>query len=106
MPGRFRVLADPEPFNYSRLNNRAVAATKAPFVIVATYARWGAEGIDERQQNLSTLDELQKNAIDLYAEVRSLYRQHRASELRHGAPAPTSNEMDDLYRDPAPPVVH
>ena len=72
---------------------------------VATYARWGAEGIDERAQNLSTLDELQKNAIDLYAEVRSLYRQHRASELRHGAPAPSSNEMDDLYRDPAGPAA-
>lgn len=67
---------------------------------VATYARWGAEGLDERAQNLDNLDELQKNAIDLYAEIRSLYRQHRADELRHGQPAPASNEMDDLYRDP------
>jgi phospholipid-binding lipoprotein MlaA len=66
---------------------------------VATYARWGAEGLDERAQNLGNLDELQKNAIDLYAEIRSLYRQHRASELRHGEPA-TSNEMDELYKDP------
>jgi GT2 family glycosyltransferase len=32
MPNRFRVIADPEPFNYSRLNNRAVAATDAAFV--------------------------------------------------------------------------
>jgi phospholipid-binding lipoprotein MlaA len=70
---------------------------------VATYARWGAEGMDERAQNLSNLDELQKNAIDLYAEIRSLYRQHRAAELRHGEPAPTPLEMEDLYKDPGTP---
>ncbi|HEV8020499.1 MAG TPA: glycosyltransferase family 2 protein, partial [Candidatus Lustribacter sp.] len=33
-PGRFRVLEDPEPFNYSRLNNRGVAATDAPYVVM------------------------------------------------------------------------
>ena len=70
---------------------------------VATYSRWGAEGIDQRDQNLSNLDELQRNAIDLYAEIRSLYRQHRAAELRHGEAAPTSDEMDELYRDPGAP---
>ena len=74
---------------------------------VATYSRWGAEGIDQRDQNLSNLDELQKNAIDLYAEIRSLYRQHRAAELRHGEAAPVSDEMDELYRDPgaSPPAA-
>ncbi|HEY4440189.1 MAG TPA: glycosyltransferase family 2 protein, partial [Candidatus Elarobacter sp.] len=30
--GRFRVLRDPSPFNYSRLNNEAVLAAQAPFV--------------------------------------------------------------------------
>jgi phospholipid-binding lipoprotein MlaA len=70
---------------------------------VATYARWGGEGLDERSQNLSNLDALQKNAIDLYAEIRSLYRQHRAAELRHGEPASTSPEMEDLYKDPGAP---
>jgi phospholipid-binding lipoprotein MlaA len=71
---------------------------------VATYSRWGAEGIDQRAANLSNLDELQKNAIDLYAEIRSLFRQHRAAELRHGEAAPVSNEMDELYRDPGAPT--
>ena len=73
---------------------------------VATYSRWGAEGLDQREQNLSNLDELQKNAIDLYAEIRSLFRQHRAAELRHGEAPPASNEMEELYRDPgAPPTA-
>lgn len=67
---------------------------------VATYARWGGEGIDARSQTLDSFDEIQRNAIDLYAEVRSLYRQHRESELRHGEPAPTPVDMDSLYKDP------
>lgn len=33
-PARFRVLRDPAPFNYSRLNNDAVRATDAPFVLL------------------------------------------------------------------------
>jgi GT2 family glycosyltransferase len=31
---RFHVISDPAPFNYSRLNNRAVAETSAPFVVL------------------------------------------------------------------------
>jgi phospholipid-binding lipoprotein MlaA len=60
--------------------------------------RWVVTGIDERERNIETLDDLQKNAIDFYAELRSLWRQHRASELRHGEPAPTENP--GLYEDP------
>lgn len=71
---------------------------------VATYARWGAEGVDQRAQNLQSFDELQRTSIDLYAAVRSLYRQHRASVLRHGEPAPASTDLNELYQDPnAPP---
>lgn len=61
--------------------------------------RWIATGIDERSRNIETFDEIQKNAIDLYAQLRSLWRQHRASELRHGEPAPPEDQ--DLYTDPA-----
>ncbi|HXS39862.1 MAG TPA: VacJ family lipoprotein [Stellaceae bacterium] len=71
---------------------------------VATYARLGAEGIDQRAQTLQSLDELQRTSIDLYAAIRSLYRQHRASELRHGAPAPSPAEMEGLYNDPDAPA--
>ena len=61
--------------------------------------RWIATGIDERSRNIETFDEIQKNAIDLYAQLRSLWRQHRAAELRHGEPAPPEDE--ELYQDPA-----
>ncbi len=54
----------------------------------STFARMGGAGVDLRSRNIETLDNLEKNAIDFYAEMRSLYRQHRADELRHGRPAP------------------
>lgn len=57
----------------------------------ATIARFAASGIDLRQRNIDTMDDLQRNAIDFYAQLRSLYRQHRADELRHGRPAPMPN---------------
>jgi GT2 family glycosyltransferase len=33
-PRRFRVLSDPAPFNYSALNNRAIATVEAPYVVL------------------------------------------------------------------------
>ena len=65
----------------------------------AEYGRYAINGIDERSRNIQTLDELQRNAIDFYAELRSLFRQHRAVELRHGE-APPIPDLDTLYRDP------
>jgi phospholipid-binding lipoprotein MlaA len=57
----------------------------------ATISRMAASGIDLRSRNIEALDDLQRNAIDFYAEIRSLARQHRASELRHSRPAPMPN---------------
>jgi phospholipid-binding lipoprotein MlaA len=57
----------------------------------ATISRMAASGVDLRSRNIETLDDLQRNAIDFYAEMRSLYRQHRADELRHGRPAAMPN---------------
>jgi phospholipid-binding lipoprotein MlaA len=66
--------------------------------------RGAVDGIDQRARNLDTLDQLQRNAIDFYAEIRSLWRQHRAAELRHGEPEAIPG-LDSLYRDPAPSPV-
>jgi phospholipid-binding lipoprotein MlaA len=59
-------------------------------------------GVDERARNLDTLDEIQREAVDFYASMRSLYRQNRAAELRHGGPPPTPKE-ENLYDDPGDP---
>jgi phospholipid-binding lipoprotein MlaA len=59
--------------------------------------RFILDGVDRRARNIDLLDDLQKNSLDFYAQLRSLSEQHRAAELRHGAapePAP------DFYQDP------
>jgi len=54
-------------------------------------------GVEDRAEVLDTLDDLEKNSLDYYAQLRSLSQQHRAAELHHGA-APDA--APDLYNDP------
>jgi len=42
--------------------------------------------IDERAQNIDAMEEIQNSSVDMYATLRSLYRQHRAAEIRGGQP--------------------
>jgi phospholipid-binding lipoprotein MlaA len=41
---------------------------------------------DERASNIDALNELEHTSVDLYATLRSLYRQHRQAEINHGKP--------------------
>ena len=52
-------------------------------------ARTAAGGVDTRSRNIETLDDLQKDSIDFYARIRSLYRQTRANEIRNGTGEPS-----------------
>lgn len=45
--------------------------------------RFLLEGLDFRTRNLETLDEIERDALDYYARLRSLYRQKRDSEIRN-----------------------
>jgi phospholipid-binding lipoprotein MlaA len=62
-----------------------------------TIARFAASGVDERARVIDVLDDLQKNSLDFYAELRSLSQQKRNGELYNGKP-PTPGT--DLYTDP------
>jgi len=53
-------------------------------------------GIDQGAQVMDELDDLQKNSIDFYAQLRSLYQQHRAAELRHGKSQEPSASFYDV----------
>ena len=68
----------------------------------ASWYRFGAEGIDAYARHMDEIDELKKTSIDYYAALRSLWRQHRAAELRHGQPAPSPVGLDSLYDGPTP----
>jgi phospholipid-binding lipoprotein MlaA len=60
--------------NNEYLNDRAYMATKA------------LSGVDFRAKNLESIDNLEKNSIDFYASVRSLYLQDRQQKIKNSNP--------------------
>lgn len=48
------------------------------------YARGGTEIVATREGLLDLTDDLEKSSLDLYAAVRSLYRQRRVNEIYNG----------------------
>ena len=52
----------------------------------AGYARLGLRGIDTRARHYDEFNELQRNSLDFYATLRSLYRQRRIDEINNGIP--------------------
>ncbi len=65
----------------------------------ATWYRYIAWGVDERARNIQTIDSIKKSSLDYYAQMRSLFRQHRAAELNGGKPTPVK-DLNSLYTDP------
>src|SRR5579871_3089771 len=63
-----------DPFRYEPLNDNYPDAVTTGRII--------ADGVDQRERNLDALDEIQRESIDYYASLRSLYRQNRAAELK------------------------
>ncbi|MDH3660728.1 MAG: VacJ family lipoprotein [Alphaproteobacteria bacterium] len=59
----------------------------------AGLARRGAGIVSFREENIETIDELERTSIDFYAATRTLAQQFRANEIRNGEPAP----LDDVY---------
>jgi phospholipid-binding lipoprotein MlaA len=80
-----------DPFRYVTSND--------DFPKSATYAPGIIGGIDERSRNIETLDAIEKDAIDYYASLRSLFRQNRAAQLT-GDASTAAPAMEGLYDDP------
>ena len=64
-----------------------------------SYAPTIVGGIDLRSRNIESLEAIEKDAIDYYASLRSLYRQNREAQLR-GDEAPEAPQPAGLYDDP------
>jgi phospholipid-binding lipoprotein MlaA len=47
-------------------------------------ARSIASALDRRSRLLDTLDDIERDSIDFYAAIRSLYRQHRTAQINNG----------------------
>lgn len=65
-------------------------------------ARVVMEGLDDREQNIETLDEVRLGSLDVYARLRSLWRQNRDAELGRTS-ADALDVLDDPLDDPGAP---
>lgn len=59
------------------------------------YTSFGVGGLVKREQNLDRLDKLREGSIDFYAQLRSVYLQHRNKQLGIAAPMPTVDSYDE-----------
>jgi len=69
------------------------------YPVLVAYGPAISGGIDERSRWIDQLDAIQKEAVDYYASIRSLFRQNRAAQLR-GGEAPPAPEHGGFYDDP------
>ena len=104
--GPYLVLPVLGPSNPRDAVGMGIDAYTDPFSFLATakdldeieITRFVLDGVDRRARVMDVLDDLEKNSLDFYAQLRSLSQQHRAAELRHGAAAePGTN----FYEDPS-----
>jgi phospholipid-binding lipoprotein MlaA len=65
------------------------------------WTRFVVAGIDERERHGPELEEIEKNSVDFYAQLRSLYRQNRASELAGNVPSGGPATPGGFYDDPS-----
>jgi phospholipid-binding lipoprotein MlaA len=56
--------------------------------------RYVLDAISEREANIEAFDEIERTSIDLYAQVRSIYYQHRQAEIKNGRD--DLNDLPDL----------
>jgi phospholipid-binding lipoprotein MlaA len=106
--GPYIVLPILGPSNPRDAIGMAVDSYADPFTILAmahgvtelTTSRLLANGVDQRSRLLDLLDDLEKNSLDFYAQLRSLAQQRREAELHHDAPS----GADPAAAAPAAPI--
>ena len=67
--------------------------------VAANLGRGAVDGIDARERNIETLDEIRTGSLDVYARLRSLWQQNRDAELGRT----TAGSIDVLDDPGAPP---
>ena len=105
--GPYLVLPLLGPSNLRDATGKVVDIFLDPFFYIAEETgkeewqlyRFLMDGLDFRTRNLETLDEIERDALDFYARLRSLYRQKRDAEIRNDVDAladaePTSMRID------------
>jgi phospholipid-binding lipoprotein MlaA len=68
----------------------------------ASVATGGANFVDARAQHLHDLDELERNSLDYYAALRSVYRQHREAEISTAKEPEAHGRVDISFPNTGP----
>lgn len=68
-------------------------------VTVFNASRTSVHMVDERGRNIDALDDLERNSVDFYATLRSVYHQHRQAEIEEagGPPAAPKGRIDVYF---------
>jgi phospholipid-binding lipoprotein MlaA len=68
-------------------------------VTVVNASRTSIHMVDERGRNIDALDDLERNSVDFYATLRSVYHQHRQAEIEEagGPPAAPKGRIDVYF---------
>jgi phospholipid-binding lipoprotein MlaA len=74
-----------------------------PGVIALNATRFAADAVDQRSAHLDDLDEIQRNSLDYYATLRSLYRQHRTDMVDQAEGKPPSDNSTLIPADAGEP---
>lgn len=61
-----------------------------------TESRVALGGLDLRERNIDTLEDIERTSIDFYATIRSLYRQHREAEIHHRPDRGSPRQLSSL----------
>lgn len=61
-----------------------------------------ATAVDRRARRYDQINDLEKNSLDFYSAVKSLYRQRRVDEIRNGASSAVSPTPGRLSVEPEP----
>lgn len=73
-------------------------------VTALDWSRYVVSAVDQRERVLDAVDQIKKTALDPYATFRSLYRQHRASQIEETR-NDTRATVPVWFRQPAPAVA-
>lgn len=60
-----------------------------------SFIRLSLTAVDARARNYDALADLEKNSLDFYAALRSLYRQYRRGEIYNGVPPANDDALKD-----------
>jgi phospholipid-binding lipoprotein MlaA len=73
-------------------------------VTALNWSRFAVSAMDQRERVLDAVDNIKKTALDPYATFRSLYRQHRASQIQETREDNRAT-IPVWFAQPAPPAA-